>query len=405
MSAVAEPFQHSFVNDDIARRNAAVLAAAQALGGASNIVIYSTASIIGAVLAPDKALATLPITCMVVGMWLATLPVGALAGRFGRRVALQIGSLCGVLSGLISCLAVIVGAFWLLLLGAFFGGLYAAAQQSYRFAAADTASERMRPKVMSWVLAGGVFAALIGPQLVIFTKDLLPVYLFAASYLGQAVLGLAALVLLFLIKVPPAVEKRAGEARPLSTIIRAPRFVVAVACGVASYSMMNLVMTAAPLAMVDCGHSVTDATLGIQWHVLGMFAPSFITGSLIARFGVNRITGLGLGLIALTAVVGISGLTVAHFWTALVLLGVGWNFAFIGATNMVTQCHRPAERTKMQSFNDFLIFGSMAVSSFSSGQLLAWFGWQAVNEVIFPIIFIAGALLVWVAVRRREAAV
>jgi MFS family permease len=169
--------------------------------------------------------------------------------------------------------------------------------------------------------------------------------------------------------------------------------------------MMNLVMTAAPLAMVDCGHSVTDATLGIQWHVLGMFAPSFITGTLIARFGVNRITGLGLGLIALTAVVGISGLTVAHFWTALVLLGVGWNFAFIGATNMVTQCHRPAERTKVQSFNDFLIFGSMAVSSFSSGQLLAWFGWQAVNEVIFPIIFIAGTLLVWVAVRRREATV
>lgn len=405
MSAVAEPFPHSFVNDDIARRNAMVLAAAQALGGASNIVIYSTASIIGAVLAPDKGLATLPITCMVVGMWLGTLPVGALAGRFGRRVALQIGSLCGVLSGLISCLAVIVGAFWLLLLGAFFGGLYAAAQQSYRFAAADTASERMRPKVVSWVLAGGVFAALIGPQLVIFTKDLLPVYLFAASYLGQAVLGLAALVLLLLIKVPPAVEKRVGEARPLAVIIRAPRFIVAVACGVASYSMMNLVMTAAPLAMVDCGHSVTDATLGIQWHVLGMFAPSFITGSLIARFGVNRITGLGLGLIALTAVVGISGLTVAHFWTALVLLGVGWNFAFIGATNMVTQCHRPAERTKVQSFNDFLIFGSMAVSSFSSGQLLAYFGWQAVNEVIFPIIFIAGALLVWVAHRRREAAV
>jgi MFS family permease len=405
MSAVAEPFQHSFVNDDIARRNATVLAAAQALGGASNIVIYSTASIIGAVLAPDRGLATLPITCMVVGMWLGTLPVGALAGRFGRRVALQIGSLCGVLSGLISCLAVIFGAFWLLLLGAFFGGLYAAAQQSYRFAAADTASERMRPKVVSWVLAGGVFAALIGPQLVIFTKNLLPVYLFAASYLGQAVLGLAALVLLFLIKVPPAVEHRVGEARPLAAIVRAPRFIVAVACGVASYSMMNLVMTAAPLAMVDCGHSVTDATLGIQWHVLGMFAPSFITGTLIARFGVNRITGLGLGLIALTAVVGISGLTVAHFWTALVLLGVGWNLAFIGATNMVTQCHRPAERTKVQSFNDFLIFGSMAVSSFSSGQLLAWFGWQAVNQVIFPIIFIAGALLVCVAVRRREAMV
>lgn len=405
MSAIAEPFQHAFVNDDLARRNAMVLAAAQALGGANNIIIYSTASIIGAVLAPSKGLATLPITCMVIGMWLGTLPVGALAGRFGRRVALQVGSLCGVLSGLISCLSVIMGSFWLLLLGAFFGGLYAAAQQSYRFAAADTASERVRPKVVSWVLAGGVFAALIGPQLVIFTKDIFPVYLFAASYLGQAALGLVTLVLLFLVRIPPAAQRHMGEPRPLSAIIRAPRFIVAVACGVASYSTMNLVMTAAPLAMVDCGHSVTDATLGIQWHVLGMFAPSFITGSLITRFGVNRITGLGLGLITLTALIGISGLSVAHFWTALVFLGVGWNFAFIGATNMVTQCHRPEESTKVQSFNDFLIFGSMAVSSFSSGQLLAWFGWQTVNEVIFPIVLISVGLLVWLAVRQRESMV
>jgi MFS family permease len=164
-------------------------------------------------------------------------------------------------------------------------------------------------------------------------------------------------------------------------------------------------MTAAPLAMVDCGHSVTDAALGIQWHVIGMFAPSFLTGSLIARYGIERITGIGLAMIALTAVVGITGLSVAHFWTALVLLGVGWNFAFIGATTMVTQTHRPEERTKVQSFNDFLIFGSMALSSFSSGQLLAYFGWQAVNEVIFPTIIIAGALLAWLAARNRVRAV
>jgi MFS family permease len=201
--------------------------------------------------------------------------------------------------------------------------------------------------------------------------------------------------------VPPVAREKNNNARPLFEIVRAPRFIVAVACGVASYSMMNLVMTAAPLAMVGCGHSVTDAQLGIQWHVLGMYAPSFLTGSLIARFGITRITGIGLGMIALTAVVAITGLSVAHFWTALVLLGVGWNFAFIGATNMVTQTYRPEERTKVQAFNDFLIFGSMAVSSFSSGQLLAYFGWQAVNEVIFPTIFIAGALLAWLAARNR----
>jgi MFS family permease len=234
---------------------------------------------------------------------------------------------------------------------------------------------------------------------------LLPPYLFAASYLGQSALAAIAMVVLTSVKVPPVAGTGRDNARLLIEIVRAPRFIVAAACGVASYSMMNLVMTAAPLAMVGCGHSVTDATLGIQWHVLGMYAPSFFTGSLISRYGIERITGIGLGLIALTAVVSITGLSVAHFWTALILLGVGWNLAFIGATTMVTQCHRAEERTKVQAFNDFLIFGSMAVSSFSSGQLLAYFGWQAVNEVIFPTVILAGALLAWLAARNRVSPV
>ena len=168
--------------------------------------------------------------------------------------------------------------------------------------------------------------------------------------------------------------------------------------------MMNMVMTSAPLAMIGCGHSVTDAALGIQWHVLAMYAPSFITGSLIARFGVERITGIGLAVITLTGVVGIAGISVAHFWTGLVLLGFGWNFAFIGATTMVTQCHRAEERNKVQAFNDFLIFGSMAIASFSSGQLLADFGWTAVNAVIFPTIAVAGVLLGWLVWQKRSAA-
>ena len=404
MSAVAEPILYAAVDDGLARRNAMVLAVAQALAGGNNTVIVSTASIVGAVLAPDKGLATLPITAMVLGMWLGTLPVGALARNFGRRFALQVGSAFGVMSGLISYAAVLNGQFWLLLVGTFCGGLYAAAHQSYRFAAADTASEAFRPKVVSWVLAGGVFAAVIGPQLVIFTKDLLPPYLFAASYLGQSACALLAAAVLMFVKVPPLPAKRAENARPLAAIVRTPRFFVAVACGIASYTMMNIIMTSAPLAMVDCGHSVTYATLGIQWHVLAMYAPSFITGGLIARFGVERVTGIGLALIALTAVVGIAGITVAHFWSALVLLGAGWNLAFIGATTMVTQCHRPEERNKVQAFNDFLIFGSMAVSSFSSGQMLEYLGWQAINEVIFPTIFVAGALLAWLAARKRAAA-
>ena len=408
MSAVAESIEveepHTRVDDALARRNAMVLAVAQALAGGNNTVIVSTASIAGAALAPDKGLATLPITCMVLGMWLGTLPVGILARHFGRRFALQTGSAFGILSGLISYSAVMHGNFWLLLVGTFCGGLYAAAHNSYRFAAADTASDAYRPKVVSWVLAGGVFAAIIGPQLVIHTRDLLSPYIFAASYLGQSACALLAALVLVFVKIPPLGKVRGEHVRPLLEIVRAPRFLVAVACGVAAYTMMNMVMTSAPLAMVGCGHSVTDATLGIQWHVLAMYAPSFVTGGLIARYGVERITGIGLGLIALTAVVGIAGITVAHFWSGLVLLGVGWNLAFIGATTMVTQCHRAEERNKVQAFNDFLIFGSMALGSFSSGQLLAQFGWSAVNAVIVPTIALAGALLAWLVWQERTAA-
>ena len=406
MSAVAEPYQPAITDDRLARRNALVLSVAQALAGGNNTVIVSTSAIIGSMLAPDKGLATLPVTGMVMGMWLGTLPIGLLARRFGRRTALQVGSFFGVLSGLISYSAVMQGNFWVLLLGTFCGGLYAAAHQSYRFAATDTASESFRAKAVSYVMAGGIFAAIIGPQLVIFTKDMMAPHLFAASFLGQSACALLAAVVLQFVKIPPVPPRHAADgARPLPEIVRNPRFLVAAVCGIASYGLMNIVMTSAPLAMVGCGHSVTDATLGIQWHVLAMYGPSFFTGSVIGRYGVERITGLGLVLIALSAVIGISGTTVPHFWTALIALGVGWNFTFIGATTMVTQCHRPAERNKVQAFNDFLVFGSMAMSSFSSGQLLAAFGWEVLNAVIFPGVLIAAALLIWLTRRSRPAAV
>jgi predicted MFS family arabinose efflux permease len=402
MPALADSIIDAGSDDALARRNAMVLAVAQALAGGNSIVIVATGSIVGAMLAPDKGLATLPITFMVLGMWLGTLPTGMLAKSFGRRFALQTGSVFGVLSGLISCAAVLQGSFLLFLFGAFCAGLYAAAHLSYRFAAADTASERFRPKVVSWVLAGGVFAALIGPQLVIFTKDLWPPYLFAATFLAQAGVALLAAAVLTQVKIPRLGRHNdTAGARPLAAIARTPRFVVAVVCGVVSYAMMNMVMTAAPLAMVGCGHSVTDASLGIQWHVLAMYGPSFITGALIVRFGVERIVMVGLSLIAASAAVGIAGITVAHFWIMLVLLGFGWNLAFIGATTMVTQCHRPSERNKVQAFNDFLIFGSMAIGSFSSGQLLDGVGWTAINVVIFPATTVAAGLLLWQALRPR----
>lgn len=404
MSAVAEPVADVLTGDRLARRNALVLAIAQALAGGNNTVLVATAAIVGTMLAPDKGLATLPISIFVLGMWMGTLPMGVLARRLGRRNALQIGTVCGVLTGLICCVAVLQGSFLLFNIGAVFSGLYASGHQSYRFAAADTASEELRARAISWVLVGGIFAGVVGAQLVIATQNLWPPYLFAATYIGQSVLALIAGAVLMFVNIPkPPPRSVVGDGRPLLEIAREPRFIVAVVCGVAAYSMMNLVMTSAPLAMVMCNHSVTDATLGLQWHVLGMYAPSFFTGALIARFGLERVTGLGFALIIVAAGIGIAGISLWHFWIGLALLGVGWNFAFIGATTMVTHCHRPNERNKVQAFNDFLVFGSMAIGSFSSGQLLASFGWATVNEVVFPVVLAAGALLVWSALRRRAS--
>lgn len=407
MSVRAEAAPAAYVDDRLARRNALVLAVGQALAGGNNTVIVATSGIVGTVLAPDKSLATLPVTMMVVGIWAGTLPVGMMAKAYGRRFALQVGSAFGVASGLIACAGVLSGSFALLLLGTFCGGIYASAHHSYRFAAADTASEAYRPRVISYVLAGGLFAAFIGAQLVIFTQDLWPPYLFAATYLGQAACALLAGIVLVFLRIPKPSGGGLGfkGGRPLGEVARQPRFIAAVVCGAASYALMNLVMTSAPVAMVGCNHSVTDASLGIQWHVLAMYAPSFFTGGLIVRFGVERVVGVGLALIAASAVVGLAGLTVAHFWIALVLIGLGWNFAFIGATTMVTTCHRPEERNKVQAFNDFLVFGSMAVASFSSGALLATLGWSAVNQVVFPVVFVAAALLLTLTLHERRRAV
>ena len=301
MSVIAEP-STVLIDDRLAKRNALVLAVAQGLAGGNNTVIVSTGGIVGAMLAPDRGLATLTISTMVFGMWIGTVPVGILSKRYGRRFALQIGTLSGVLAGLICCAAVLIGSFYLFLCGSICAGFYAANHQSYRFAATDTASDAFKPKAIAWVLAGGVAAGFIGPQMVIFTKDLWQPYLFAASYIGMAAIAaLAGCVLIFL-KIPrPSAHSRANAGRPLGEIARTPRFIVAVVCGVAAYSMMNLVMTSAPLAMVDCGHSITDSTLGLQWHLLGMFAPSFITGSLITRFGVFRIMALGFATIIAAA--------------------------------------------------------------------------------------------------------
>ncbi len=405
MSAATDSGNEYLIDDALARRNALVLGCTQALAGANNTVMIATGAIVGAMLAPDKIYATVPVSVYVIGLWLGTLPMGKLARHFGRRTAFQVGTACGVFTGLICHVAVMNGSFALFNVGALFSGFYAAAHQAYRFAAADTASEKFRPKAISWVLIGGIFAAVIGAQLVIITKDMWPPYLFAATYLGQAAVALLAGVTLTFLKIPrPPAQTAANRGRPMSVIARQPKFIVAVVCGIASYAMMNMVMTAAPLAMIECQHTVTDAALGLQWHVLGMYVPSFFTGTLIGRFGIERVIAVGFLMLLASAAVSIAGIALWNFWIGLVLLGVGWNFAFIGATALVTQTHRPEERNRVQSFNDFLIFGSMAVGSFGSGKVLALFGWVAVNQIVFPVVLTAGALLFWLSLRHRRTA-
>ncbi|MBX3526130.1 MAG: MFS transporter [Rhodoblastus sp.] len=392
--------------DSAAKRLALRLSVASALAGANAAVIFATEAILGASMAPSAGLATVPLSCFVVGLALGTLPIGWIARRYGRKPALLTGSLSGVLTGALATVATLVWSFPLLCLSAIFGGIYAAASQSYRFAATDGASPALQPKLISWVMTGGVLAGILGPQLVQHTMDIWPQHLFAATYVGQAIVALIAMAVLAGVEAPPAslqaVDQKPG--RPLGQIVSQPQFVVAAICGTVSYALMNMVMTAAPLAMKMCGLSLSQSNLGIQWHILGMYAPSFITGSLIGRYGAKRIVALGLALEVAAALVDLHGVTVAHFWTGLILLGVGWNFGFIGASAMVVAAHRPEERTKVQSFNDFVIFGTMAVGSFASGQMLAGGGWSLVNMIVFPPAAIGLVALVWLALRPQPAA-
>ena len=390
--------------DRRARANVRKLAVAQALAGANAAVIFATGAIVGAMLAPRLSLAALPISVYVAGLACGTLPVGALSRAYGRRVAFLIGSGCGVICGGLGALAILQGSFALFCIATLFGGFYGAAAHAYRFAAADGASASYRPKALSWVLAGGVFAGVLGPQMLQWTMDVWQPYLFAFSFCVQAAIALVAMAVLATVDAPKpaAAELRGG--RPLLDIIRQPRFVVAAICGVVSTAMMNLVMTSAPLAMKICGLSLSDSNFGIQWHIVAMYLPSFFTGTLIAWFGASRIVVVGLLMEAVAAVIGLSGTSAMHFWVGLVVLSVGWNFGFVGASALVMETHRPSERTKVQAFNDFLVFGVMAVGSFSSGELLANYGWATVNAAVFPPVVFGLVVLAWSGFARRRAA-
>lgn len=390
----------------IAKRNIFVLTAAQALGAASPPIIISLGGLVGQQLSSDPALVTLPVSLFNLGLAVGTLPAAFVMRQVGRRNGYLLGTGFGMAAGLVAAFGIFSASFRIFCLGTFIAGFYAAYVQSYRFAATDAATGELRAKAISWVMIGGLIAAIIGPQLVIWTRDAVPGTPYVGSFLSQAVLALMAVPVLLLLRTPKATKTGNVQdtGRPLIQILMMPRYMLAVAAGVVSYGLMVFVMTAAPIAMVGHGHSVDHAALGIQWHVLAMFAPSFVTGHLMARFGKERITAFGLLLIAVSAIFALAGLQLVHFYVSLILLGIGWNFGFIGATAMVTVCHSEAERGKAQGANDFLIFGTVAAASFFAGALLHASGWQTINWLIFPAVALILVPLVWQSARKASVA-
>lgn len=373
-----------------ARRTAVLLAAAQAIIGSAAPIAISLGALAGQyLLGPDKSLATAPVTGFNIGVALGALPAAAIIRQLGQRGGFMTGTIVTALGGLVATLALFHPNFWLFAFGLLVIGVGGAFVQQFRFAAADNAPPEFKARAISFVLAGGIVTAVLGPQIVIFTRESFAPVMFAGSFASILVLAAAgAIILSFLRIAPKAVSGAAiedGDARPLSEIVSQPRFVAALFCVVGSYALMSFVMTGAPLAMVGCGLSTDDATLGISWHVMAMFAPSFFTGSLIHRFGAERIVAAGLVLLIGCAVVALSGLALWQFWTALILLGLGWNFGFIGATSMVAASYRPSEKSKVQGFHDFVLFGSVAFASLMSGAVYNAWGWAMLNWLVFPV--------------------
>ncbi len=364
------------------------LATAQALAGANSAVVYATGAIVGNTLAPDPTLATLPISIFVAGMAISTLPSGTLARRKGRHAAFLTGNICGTVSGMLAAVGIYLDSFWLFCVAMLFGGAYAAIVLTFRFAVAECVPPEKRAKALSTVMAGGVLAGVLGPQLATATMNYWPPHIYAATYVSAAVVAVLSALILRGVRFQYHTPEPLTGGRRIGQIIRQPKLIVAMACGLVSYMLMNFLMTSAPLAMDLCGIDRGAANWGIQWHIMAMYSPSFFTGRLITRFGASRIVLTGLVVIAFAALLGHAGNDVGYFWGSLILLGIGWNFGFLGASAMVLECHRPEERTRVQSINDFVVFGSMVIGSFLSGGLLTHFGWATVCLMALPPILL-----------------
>ncbi len=380
-----------------------LLAAAQALFSSNSVIIIITGGLVGSMLASDPGWATLPVSCFVVGTALSTVPASLLTGHVGRRAGFIVGALIGLCGALLAAYAIYSRSFPLFCLATLVSGSYQAFGQLYRFAAADTARDSFKPRAIAWVMLGGIVSAFIGPFVVMGTRDLLAPVTFAGCYLASAALAAIAMGVLAFLDIPHVRASAAtGSGRPLPEILRQPRLIVAIIAGMMSFGMMNFVMTSTPLAMVGCGFSFDAAAWVIQWHVLAMYVPSFFTGRLISRFGAPQMVAAGMVLLAAAGVSALAGLSFGHFSAALVLLGVGWNFGFVGATTMVTDCYKPVERSKVQAVNDFAVFTTVALSSLSSGKLLSVFGWSAIGLSLFPSVALVLALLAWLALKNQH---
>jgi MFS family permease len=388
-----------------ARRNALILAAAQALYSSTTVILIATGGLVGLMLAPAPEWATLPISAFVIGTMLMTIPASFLMRRFGRVPGFIAGAAAGLAGALLAIAAIWMQSFALFCAAAMLQGVFQAFSQYFRFAAADAASEAFRPKAISWVMTGGIVAAVFGTLIVIQTSEWLAPLTFAGCYVMSAILAVATAITVSFLNIPkPSAASVAGENRPWAELLRQPRLVAAMASATLAYAMMNLMMTATPIAMKFCGFDQKQSSWVIQWHVLAMFVPSFFTGSIIKRFGAAPVCLAGAAVLALAGVVSLMGIGFMHFAAALVLLGLGWNFGFIGGTAMLTESYKPAERAKVQAANDFCISAAMAVASLSSGKLLGSFGWHSVALALFPMAALAMAMLLWGGSRKALAA-
>jgi MFS family permease len=392
-----------------ARKNAILLSICQAANGAAAPLSIALGGVVGSyLLGADKSLATAPVTGFTAGVALMSIPAAMLMRKIGRKRGFMSGAVLGIIAMLAAVEAIRMQSFWLFVFALLLAGGSNSFAQQYRFAAADRGTKDFKAKAISWVLVGGVVAAILGPQVILNFRDYLAPVPFAGAFLwgiGLFAVSLVAMQFLEPGHPPKSAEEKADKPqRPLLEIMAQPRFVVAVICGTATYAIMSYVMTAAPLAMIACGFDIDDATWGIQWHVLAMFAPSFFTGNLIARFGKERIMATGLAILVACALVALNGISLAHFYVALVLLGVGWNFGFIGATAMVTDCYEPHEKNKAQGANDFILFGTVAIASLMSGYSLNHMGWDFINWIVFPVVAFCLLALWWLFGRSKQVA-